>query len=200
MISPRRPETMHVCAQVLTYTHNPELDTSAACNHQLNSVTALHGVDMTSLNTLPRALIVHTEFRTAQSKEDPHIHTHEHFIASLHSPAQLNCSSKGNTTFVLSILLMTLHFHTSLTSCLHHTSCPCILRLGVSVQAGPNRLQQHPKQSLFQMKKTYGGPFISSFYFHPCRSAECIAIFGKHCQFILHLQNLCFPHIASGRR
>lgn len=41
-------------------------------------------------------------------------------------------------------------------------------------------------QSLFQMRNTYGTPFIPSFYCQPCHSVERTGILGKHHPSILH--------------
>lgn len=78
--------------------------------------------------------------------------------------------------------------------------CPYTVRPRVRVQAGPNRLQQHPKQCLFQMRNTYGSPFISSFYFHPRHSAGNTEIAGKLHWLTLHPQNPVFPLVSHPRR
>lgn len=124
---PCRPETMHVCAGAHTHTH-ATLNLTPLQLATTNWKVWRHYMVWTwQVWTPSPGLSLYTQSSGQLSQKRNHTLA---FVVCIPCTAKLLIERKYH--FVRSILFMTLLFHTLLTSCLHHTSCPCILRLGVS--------------------------------------------------------------------
>lgn len=194
---------MWTLSHTLTHRYKPEFDTSTACIHWSKSREGTAWCGKKKFEHPPRGPYTQRSGQLSQRR----IHTYtpmNSFIVSLCSLHSWTAQwSNISLSSFPSSLFTTLRFHTSLlltqVSPASHMSCPLHIKARVCVQAGLNRLQQLPKQSLFQMKHTFGAPFILSFYFHLCRSAECIGTLGKHHPSILQktLKTPFFPYPVS---